>query len=130
WAPKACWYQSAACAAPSTTRCGVMVWVVDELARSVSWFIDSSAQSHGHGATDQHTHTGIVRPCQPTAAPSSITPTRARSSSVTSSADPGRARPCDTQHDDEHEPEHDQSNAVTKAPSPRAEPGHATTSVK
>src|SRR4029450_2662294 len=34
-------------------------------------------------------------------------PTRARSSSVTSSADPRRARPCDTQDDDEHEPEHD-----------------------
>src|SRR5512133_3866214 len=35
WAPKACWYQSAACAAPPTTRCGVMVWAVGELARAV-----------------------------------------------------------------------------------------------
>jgi hypothetical protein len=44
WAPNACWYQSAACAAPPTTRCGVIVRAMGELARSVSWFIGSSAQ--------------------------------------------------------------------------------------
>src|SRR6266545_5730700 len=62
-APNACRYHSAARAAPRTTRCGVMVWVGGELARSIPSFIGSSTLVAWRvRGTDQHTHVRMIQP--------------------------------------------------------------------